>query len=136
MGEQDWGRGEKFVGISSWGLNGGLLLMVVTNLFPGGVLQRLDVLQHSYWHARRHEFVAQGLMHTIEWLRLPADALCIGLDGVPMVVATGLTCRAMSANPPRPVGSRGRWQPDRPAAPKRKFLSRSPAEVSGRRRWR
>jgi nitric oxide reductase subunit B len=99
--------GEKFVGVSFGGLNGGLVLMVVTNLFPGGVFQRLDVLQHGYWHARRPEFVAQGLMHTIEWLRLPADPVCIGLAVVPMVLANGLTCRAMSANPPRPVGSRG-----------------------------
>jgi len=42
--------------------------MVVTNLFPGGVFQLLDVLQHGHWHARHPEFVAQGLMHTIEWL--------------------------------------------------------------------
>ena len=101
------GGGEKFVGVSFWGLNGGLVLMVVTNLFPGGVFQRLDVLQHGYWHARRPEFVAQGLMHTIEWLRLPADAVFIGLGVIPMVFATGLTCWAMSENPPRPVGSRG-----------------------------
>ena len=72
-----------------------------------GVFQFLVVLQPRYGHARRHEFVAQGLMHTIEWLRLPADAVFIGRGVVPMVLATGLTCRAMSANPPRPVGSRG-----------------------------
>ena len=47
------------------------------------------------------------MMHTIEWLRLPADAVFIGRGVVPMVLATGLTCRAMSANLPRPVGSRG-----------------------------
>ena len=58
--------GEKFVGVSFCGLNGGLVLMVVTNLFAGGVFQRLDVLQHGYWNARRPEFVAPGLMHTIE----------------------------------------------------------------------
>jgi nitric oxide reductase subunit B len=89
------------------GLNGGLVLKVVTNLFPGGVSQLLDVLRHGYWHARRPEFVAQGLMHTIEWLSLPADAVFIGLGVVPMVLATALTCQAMSANLPRPVGSRG-----------------------------
>jgi nitric oxide reductase subunit B len=51
-------------------LNGGPVLMVVTNLFPGGVFQLLDVLQQGYWLARCPEFVAQGLMHTIERLRL------------------------------------------------------------------
>jgi hypothetical protein len=56
-------------------------------------------------------------MHTMEWLRLPADAMFMGLGVVPMVLATGRTYRAMSANPLRPVGSRGGRQPDRPAAP-------------------
>ena len=65
------------------------------------------MLQPRYGHARRPEFVAQGPMRTIEWLRLPADAVFIGLGVVPMVLATGLTCWAMSANAPRPVGSRG-----------------------------
>jgi len=63
--------------------------------------------EQGYWHALRPEFVARGLIRSIEWLRLPADAVFIGLGGVPMVLATGPTCRAMSANPPRPVGPRG-----------------------------
>ena len=126
---------EKYVRVSFWELNGGVALMVVTNLFPGGVFQFLDVLQHGYWHARSSEFVAQGLMHTIEGLRRPADAVFIGLGVMPVFLAIGLMSRAMSANPPRPVRSRGGRQPDRPAAPNSKFLSRSLAEVSGRRRW-
>jgi len=88
-------------------VNAGLVLMVVTNPFPGRVFQRLDVLQQGYWRAWHPALVAQGLMHTIEWLRLPADAVFIGLGVIPMVFATGLTCWAMSENPPRPVGSRG-----------------------------
>lgn len=37
-------RSEKYIRVSFWGLNIGLALMVVLNLFPGGVLQLLDVL--------------------------------------------------------------------------------------------
>jgi hypothetical protein len=51
--------------------------------------------------------LARGLLLSIEWLRLPADTVFIGLCVVPTVPATGLTCRAMAANPSRPVGSRG-----------------------------
>jgi len=47
-------------------------------------------------------------MRTIDLLRLPADAVFIGPGVVPMDLATGLTCWAMSANPLCPVGSRGR----------------------------
>jgi len=46
-------------------------------------------------------------MRTIEWLCLPMDAVFIGLGVAPTVLATGLTCWAMSPNSPRPVGSRG-----------------------------
>jgi nitric oxide reductase subunit B len=41
--------------------------MVVTNLFPGGVLQLNDVLKHGYWHARGPEFLSQEILRVIEW---------------------------------------------------------------------
>ncbi len=85
--EAAWRRIGKLVGLSFFGLNAGLMLMVVTNLFPGGVRQLHDVLVNGYWHARSPEFLTKGLMHTIEWLRLPADALFIGLGCVPLVLA-------------------------------------------------
>lgn len=91
--EQQWVRVEKFVRVSFWGLNTGLALMVVTNLFPGGVLQLSDVLKNGYWHARSPEFLSQRIMHTLEWLRLPADAIFIALGVVPAVLASGLTYR-------------------------------------------
>lgn len=86
-GYEDWRRIGKLVGLSFFGLNIGLMLMVVTNLFPGGVFQLHDVLANGYWHARSPEFLSRGLMHTIEWLRLPADAIFLGLGCVPLAVA-------------------------------------------------
>ncbi len=84
-----WVKTEKFVSISFWGLNTGLALMVVTNLFPGGVLQFMDVLNNGYWHARGPEFL--NSIRIIEWLRMPADIIFIGLGVLPMLIATGLT---------------------------------------------
>jgi hypothetical protein len=66
------------------------------------------VLQPRYGHARRHEFVAQGLMHTIEWLRLPTDAVFIGLGVVLMVLGTGLTLLGDVGEPAPPGGLAGR----------------------------
>ena len=43
--DEQWARAEKFIRVSFWGLNVGLALMVLGNLFPGGVLQFDDVLQ-------------------------------------------------------------------------------------------
>jgi nitric oxide reductase subunit B len=76
-------------------LNVGLALMVVTNLFPGGVLQLLDVLQHGYWHARSPAFLRTNVVQMIEWLRLPGDAIFIGAGVVPAVIAAALTYRSV-----------------------------------------
>ena len=85
------GRREKYVRVSFWGLNVGLALMVVTNLFPGGVLQLFDVLNNGYWHARGPEFLNGEIPHLIEWLRMPGDLVFIGLGAFPLLVATFLT---------------------------------------------
>lgn len=98
--DAQWGRVERLVRISFWGLNGGLALMVVTSLFPGGVLQLWDVLEHGYWHARSPAFSSQGLLVILEWLRLPADAIFIGLGVVPAVMAAALTYRTMRQHRP------------------------------------
>jgi nitric oxide reductase subunit B len=86
--EEQWRWVGKLVAVSFFGLNVGLMLMVAANLFPGGVCQLYDVLVNGYWHARSPEFLTKGLMHTIEWLRLPADAVFIVLGCVPLALAT------------------------------------------------
>ena len=85
--EEPWAQVEKYVRLSFWGLNVGLTLMVVTNLFPGGVLQLWDVLQNGYWHARGPEFLHQPFMRIIEWLRLPGDIVFIALGVLPALLA-------------------------------------------------
>ena len=86
--DRDWGRAEKYVRVSFWGLNVGLGLMLALNLFPSGVLQFLDVIRHGYWHARGPEFAGQGLITALEWARLPADLVFILAGVAPLVVVT------------------------------------------------
>jgi len=88
LSDEHWKRIEKYIKVSFWGLNIGLLLMVVTALFPGGVLQLQDVLNNGYWHARSPAFTASGIMHTLEWVRLPADLVFLLLGVIPLVIAT------------------------------------------------
>jgi nitric oxide reductase large subunit len=88
-----WASVEPLIRVSFWGLNFGLALMVVLNLFPGGVLQLLDVLRHGYAHARSLEFLQQPVMRRIEWMRLPADLIFIGVGVVPLVLAALRTIR-------------------------------------------
>jgi nitric oxide reductase subunit B len=93
--DAQWGRIERYVRVSFWGLNLGLALMVVTNLFPGGVLQFLDVLNNGYWHARGPAFLSEQTMRVIEWIRMPGDLVFGGLGVIPLLMAAGLTYTTM-----------------------------------------
>lgn len=88
--DEVWPKIEKYLRVSFWGLNLGLALMVITNLFPGGVMQLLDVLQNGYSHARSAEFLNQDFIKVIEWLRLPGDIIFILAGAFPLLLA-GLT---------------------------------------------
>ncbi|CAL1241184.1 nitric-oxide reductase large subunit [Candidatus Methylocalor cossyra] len=87
LGEADWRRVEPWIRVAFWGLNIGLALMVILSLFPGGLLQLRDVLDHGYWHARGEAFAQQYRARFIEWLRLGPDLLFILLGAVPVTVA-------------------------------------------------
>ncbi len=96
--DAQWAGPEKFIRLSFWGLNIGLGLMVLSNLFPGGVLQLADVLNNGYWHARSPEFLNQRIVRVIEWARLPGDIVFIGLGVFPALVAAALTYRSVRAS--------------------------------------
>lgn len=97
----EWIQPQKFVRVAFWGLNSGLALMVVSNLFPGGVLQLFDVFANGYWHARSPEFFSQRTMRLIEWLRLPGDLIFIGFGVIPVLIAALLTYRCIRGAAPR-----------------------------------
>lgn len=89
--DKQWVGIEKFIRVGFWGLNIGLLGMVLITLFPGGVLQLVDVLNNGYWHARSQEFLGSGLIKTVEWVRIIPDSIFIFLGAVPMIIAPLLT---------------------------------------------
>jgi nitric oxide reductase subunit B len=76
-----------FVRVGFWGLNVGLALMVLTDLFPGGVLQLWDSLSNGYWHSRRLTYLMSGTFHTLEWVRIFADSIFLTLGVAPILVA-------------------------------------------------
>ena len=91
LADEQWARVEPYIRVSFWGLNIGLALMVVTNLFPGGVLQLIDVLRNGYWHARGPEFLGTKAMRLIEWLRLPGDLVFIVFGVIPACIGAAWT---------------------------------------------
>ena len=97
-----WQRVEGLVRTGFWGLNAGLALMVLLDLFPGGVLQLWDSLSNGYWHARRLGFLTTGTFHMLEWARIVADTVFLLVGVVPIVVATlRITLSPASAEPSR-----------------------------------
>jgi len=91
--EAHWGRVEKLIKLSFWGLNLGLAGMLALNLFPGGALQLLDVARNGYWHARSPAFSDLPLIRALEWARMPADLVFIFLGALPLALAALLTWR-------------------------------------------
>jgi nitric oxide reductase subunit B len=85
--DKEWDGLKKYFKISFWGLNIGLLMMVIFSLFPGGIMQILDVLQNGYWHARSLEYTGQHSARLIEWLRTPGDLVFIFVGVVPALIA-------------------------------------------------
>jgi len=85
--EADWRVLEKYIRVGFWGLNGGLMMMVVMSLFPAGLLQLVDVLQNGYWHARSLAYTAGELPRLLEWLRLPGDLVFIVFGVLPIAIA-------------------------------------------------
>lgn len=83
-----WKRSEKLIRTGFWGLNAGLALMLLVDLFPSGVLQLVDSISHGYWHARSPEFTQTGTFHNLEWVRAGADTVFLLAGVVPLVFAT------------------------------------------------
>jgi len=83
-----WVSIEKYVKVGFWGTNAGLTLMLTMSLFPSGVLQVWDVVQHGYWHARSLDYIGSERSRLIEWLRLPGDLVFIIFGAIPLVIAS------------------------------------------------
>jgi nitric oxide reductase subunit B len=85
--EQIWDQTKNFVKVGFWGLNIGMGLMVVLDLFPSGVLQLWDAMQNGYWHARETAYLMSGYFHTLEWIRIFGDLTFIFVGVIPIVFA-------------------------------------------------
>ncbi|MFN0176468.1 MAG: nitric-oxide reductase large subunit [Saprospiraceae bacterium] len=60
---------EKLVKFSFWSINGGLMLMVILDLFPAGAIQFKSIVDNGLWYARSEAFIGQGTFKTLTWMR-------------------------------------------------------------------
>lgn len=96
--DEHWPGIEKYIKVTFWGTNIGLLLMVVMALLPGGLLQIWDVLQNGYWHARSLAYTGTDMARTLVWLRMPGDVVFILFGSVPLTIAAIKGWLAVRAN--------------------------------------
>jgi nitric oxide reductase subunit B len=73
------------VRVSFWSINIGLMLMVLLDLFPAGILQFQAVVDHGLWFARSNEFIEQETFQTLTWLRIVGGAVFTLGGVVPLV---------------------------------------------------
>jgi nitric oxide reductase subunit B len=81
------------VKLSFWSINLGLLLMIVLDLFPAGILQFNAVVEKGLWFARSDQFLDQDSFQTLTWMRIIGGSL-FTLGGVlPLVYIVSVTAR-------------------------------------------
>src|SRR5690606_18034890 len=68
---------EKVMRTGFWGLNAGLVLMIVTSLLPIGLIQFYASVSEGMWYARGEEFMQQPLLQTLRWVRTFGDVVFI-----------------------------------------------------------
>jgi nitric oxide reductase subunit B len=88
LSDDAWAGVEKYFRVGFWGVNIGLGLMIVLDLFPAGVLQLYDVVKNGYWHARSLEFTMTGPFHTAEWVRIVGDMTFLFAGALPITLGT------------------------------------------------
>jgi len=68
---------EKLMKVGFWGLNIGLMLMIVLSLLPIGIYQAFASLEHGMWYARSAELLQQSHLQNLRWVRMIGDTILI-----------------------------------------------------------
>ena len=80
-------RADKLLKLSFWGLNGGLMGMILITLLPVGFMQLFQGIENGYWFVRTIDFYYQPVVHTLLWLRMIPDTVFIGAGVIPLMLA-------------------------------------------------
>jgi nitric oxide reductase subunit B len=97
----DDGWSDRLFTVSFWGLNVGLMGMIVVTLTPVGVMQLVHASEHGFWSARSLAFYEQPTVQALLWARIVPDAIFIGLGVVPLVI--GLVRAFRHRRPATPI---------------------------------
>lgn len=74
----------RLITVAFWSLNAGLMLMVLLDLFPAGVIQLNAVLTDGLWYARSQAFLQSSAFQTLTWMRIVGGAIFVIGGVVPL----------------------------------------------------
>jgi nitric oxide reductase subunit B len=77
----------KALRISFWSINIGLMLMVILDLFPAGILQFQAVSEKGLWFGRSSEFISSESFQTLTWMRIIGGSVFVVGGVVPLTWA-------------------------------------------------
>lgn len=81
----------KWMKVSFWSLNAGIVLMIVTSLLPIAIFQAYASMSEGLWYARSEEFLQQDFLETLRWVRTFGDVVFIvGAVGIFLEVTKAL----------------------------------------------
>ncbi len=75
---------KKLVRTAFWSINIGLLLMVVLDLFPAGIIQFNAVINQGLWFARSNQFIDSTAFQSLTWLRIIGGSVFVVGGVVPL----------------------------------------------------
>lgn len=79
---------DKLVTVSFWGLNIGLMGMILITLLPVGFMQMFESFQHGFHVARDFSFYQKPIVNTLMWLRSLPDTVFLAPGILPLVWLT------------------------------------------------
>jgi nitric oxide reductase subunit B len=77
---------DRMLKVSFWGLNAGLMGMILVTLLPVGLIQMGESFANGFWAARSFEFYRMPIVHTLLWLRIVPDSIFIAFGVLPLVI--------------------------------------------------
>ena len=75
---------DRLLGVSFWGLNGGLLAMILATLFPVGIAQVWTSYKEGLWMARDVSFFERPMVAVLGQLRIIPDTIIIVIGILPL----------------------------------------------------
>jgi len=91
--------------ISFWSINTGLLLMVLLDLFPAGILQFQAVVENGLWFARSAEFLDSDAFQTLTWMRIIGGSVFVVGGVAPLTWAIFSIARNLKTPSKQPIGT-------------------------------